>query len=41
MSRAVENYLRSVAAFVAVGVVTAAVGTLILVIHNLVGLWPS
>ena len=41
MSRVVENYLRGVFAFVAVGVVTVAVGTLILVIHNLVGLLPN
>lgn len=37
MSKVVENYLKGVFAFVAVGVVTAAVGTLIFVIHNLIG----
>jgi hypothetical protein len=36
MSRVVEDYLKGVFAFVAVGVVTVAVGTLIIVIHTLV-----
>jgi hypothetical protein len=41
MSRVVEDYLKGVLAFVAVGVVTAAVGTLIFVIHNIVGSLPN
>jgi hypothetical protein len=41
MSRVVENYLRGLLAFVAVGVMTVAMGTLILVIHNLIGSLPS
>ena len=41
MSSVVENYLRGVFAFVAVGVMTAAIGTLIVVIHDLVGLLPK
>jgi hypothetical protein len=41
MSKAVKNYLAGVFAFVAVGVVAAAVGALILVIHDFIGSLPN
>jgi hypothetical protein len=37
MSKNVENYLRGVLAFVGVGAIVLAFGTVIIVIHNLAG----
>jgi hypothetical protein len=41
MSKAVRNYLGGVLAFVAVGVIAGAIGTLILVVHDLIGSLPK